>query len=154
MISNAIHTNHVYVMIRYVISRSVEETLAMAEEWGRNSGPGAVFALTGELGAGKTIIAKGIARGLGITDDITSPTFTLLEIYEGVIPLYHFDLYRIDSEAELDLLDFESYWEDDGVSVIEWADKACDRLPAGHMRISIEYHNESSRSITIEYPGD
>ena len=141
-------------MIRYVMSRSVGETLAMAEELGRNSGPGAVFALIGELGTGKTIIAKGIARGLGITDEITSPTFTLLEIYEGIIPLYHFDLYRIGSEAELDQLDFESYWEDGGVSVIEWADRAPGRLPAGHVRISIEYNNESSRSITIEYPGD
>ena len=121
---------------------------------GKNAGPGAVFALVGDLGTGKTIIAKGIAKGLGITDDITSPTFTLLEIYEGIIPLYHFDLYRIDRDGELDQLDFETYWEDDGVSVIEWADRAAGRLPAGHVRISIEYNNESGRSITIEYPGD
>ena len=141
-------------MVRHVISRSVEETLVLAEELGRNAGPGAVFALIGDLGTGKTIIAKGIARGMGITDDITSPTFTLLEIYEGIIPLYHFDLYRIGSEAELDQLDFESYWEDDGVSVIEWADRAAGRLPAGHVRITIEYNNESDRSVTIEYPGD
>lgn len=141
-------------MIRNVISRSVEDTLAIAEELGRNSGPGTVFALIGDLGTGKTIIAKGIAKGLGITDDITSPTFTLLEIYEGVIPFYHFDLYRINSDIELDQLDFESYWEDDGVSVIEWADRAPGRLPACHVRIHIEYKNESDRSITIEYPGD
>jgi tRNA threonylcarbamoyladenosine biosynthesis protein TsaE len=141
-------------MIRNVISHSVEETLALAEEMGKNAGPGAVFALIGDLGTGKTIIAKGIAKGLGIIDDITSPTFTLLEIYEGIIPLYHFDLYRIDRDGELDQLDFETYWEDNGVSVIEWADRAAGRLPAGHVRISIEYDNESDRSITIEYPGD
>lgn len=132
----------------------MEETLALAEELGRSAARGSVFALIGELGAGKTILAKGIARGLGITDEITSPTFTLMEIYEGPVPLYHFDLYRIARAEELDQLFFEEYWEDDGISVIEWADRAMDRLPANRITITIGYLNETNRSIAIEYPGD
>lgn len=132
----------------------MEETLALAEELGKNAARGSVFALIGELGTGKTIIAKGIARGMGITDEITSPTFTLMEIYEAPVPLYHFDLYRINREEELDQLFFEEYWEGDGVSVIEWADRAPGRIPDGCVRINIDYIDESSRSVTIEYPGD
>ncbi len=141
-------------MTRTVISHSMEETLAMAEQLGREAARGSVFALIGDLGAGKTILAKGIARGLGISDEITSPTFTLMEIYEGPVPFYHFDLYRINRPEELDQLFFEEYWEDDGVSVIEWADRALGRLPASRITINIEYLNDTSRSITIEHPGD
>ena len=142
-------------MSRNFISHSEEETLSFAEGLGRNAGPGSVFALTGDLGAGKTIMAKGIARGMGITDEITSPTFTLMEIYEGTVPLYHFDLYRIDRSEELDQLFFEEYWEGDGVSVIEWADRAPGRLPARpHDDHASAYLDETSRSITIEHPGD
>lgn len=137
-----------------MISHSMEETLALAERLGKEAARGAVFALVGDLGAGKTIIAKGIARGMGITDEITSPTFTLMEVYEGPLPLYHFDLYRINREEELDQLFFEEYWEDDGISVIEWADRAPGRLPETRITILVEYLDETSRSITIEYPGD
>lgn len=142
------------MMVRKIITRSEGETLSLAEELGRNAGPGSLFALTGELGTGKTIVAKGIAKGLGITDEITSPTFTLMEIYEGPVQLYHFDLYRIERSEELDRLFFEEYWDGDGVSVIEWADRAHGRLPAERVNITIEYLNDTSRSITIEYPGD
>jgi tRNA threonylcarbamoyladenosine biosynthesis protein TsaE len=143
-----------HTMKRTVITRTEEETRALAEELGKNAVRGSVFALTGELGAGKTIIAKGVARGMGITDEITSPTFTLMEIYEAPVPLYHFDLYRINREEELDQLFFEEYWEGDGVSVIEWADRAPGRLPDGRVSITIGYIDETSRSVTIEYPGD
>ncbi len=132
----------------------MEETLALAESLGRKAGRGSVFALIGDLGAGKTILAKGIARGLGIADEITSPTFTLMEIYEGPVPLYHFDLYRINRPEELDQLFFEEYWENDGISVIEWADRALDRLPPSRITITIGYLDETGRSITIEHPGD
>ncbi len=132
----------------------MEETLALAENLGRSAARGSVFALIGELGAGKTVLAKGIARGMGITDEITSPTFTLMEIYEGPVPLYHFDLYRISRPEELDQLFFEEYWEGDGISVIEWADRALDRLPELRVTITIGYINETGRSITIEHPGD
>jgi len=141
-------------MKRTVTTHSMEETLALAGQLGKSAGPGSVFALTGELGAGKTIIAKGVARGMGITDEITSPTFTLMEVYEAPVPLYHFDLYRIGREEELDRLFFEEYWEGDGVSVIEWAERAAGRLPDGCVKITLEYVDETSRSVTIEYPGD
>lgn len=136
------------------ISHSEEETRAFAEKLGMGALPGAVFAITGGLGTGKTIMAKGIARGMGIHEEITSPTFTLMEIYEGTIPLYHFDLYRIENPGELDQLFFEEYWEGDGVSVIEWAERAAGRLPAGRTAITIERIGETSRRITIERPGD
>jgi tRNA threonylcarbamoyladenosine biosynthesis protein TsaE len=145
---------YVSTMVRTVITRSMSETLTLAEELGKNAAPGAVFALIGGLGTGKTVIAKGIAKGLGIADEITSPTFTLLEIYEGRVALYHFDLYRIENTEELDRLFFEEYWEGDGVSVVEWADKAINRLPDGRITVTIDYIDDTSRSITIEHPGD
>lgn len=133
-------------------SRSESETLLIAEKLGQAARKGDVFALIGELGAGKTIIAKGIARGLGIEEEITSPTFTLLEVYQHRTPLYHFDLFRIESTAEFDQLAFEEYWDDDGVSVIEWAERAESRLPENTITVYIEYLDEIARRIIVEYP--
>jgi tRNA threonylcarbamoyladenosine biosynthesis protein TsaE len=141
-------------MIKKYLSHSEAETLALARRLGADAGPGTLFALFGELGSGKTIIAKGIAQGLGISDEVTSPTFTLLEIYSGRMPFYHFDLYRIETEAELERLFFEEYWDSGGVSVVEWAEKARRRFPDGFISITIDYLNETDRMITIEYPGD
>jgi tRNA threonylcarbamoyladenosine biosynthesis protein TsaE len=141
-------------MKKKYISRSEKDTLSIGQGLGHKAGPGAVFALFGELGSGKTVIAKGIARGLGVKDEVTSASFTLLEIYSGRMPLYHFDLYRIESTAELDRLFFEEYWDGEGVSVIEWADRAGERLPEGSVTIRIENLNKTERKITIEYPGD
>jgi tRNA threonylcarbamoyladenosine biosynthesis protein TsaE len=139
-------------MVTKYLSHSEKDTLEFARELGKDARPGTVFALTGELGSGKTIIAKGIALGLGVADEITSPTFTLLEIYTGRAPLYHFDLYRIESEDELDRLFFEEYWEDEGVCIIEWAEKAKGRLPEGYMAITIEYLDETKRNIVVDHP--
>ncbi len=136
------------------VTRSPEETLALAEDLGRHAAPGDLFALTGDLGTGKTVIAKGIARGLGVAEEVTSPTFTLLEIYPGRLPFYHFDLYRIENDGEFDNLFFEEYWEGDGVSVIEWAERAGNRLPAGHTRITLSYIDDHTRRITVERIGD
>jgi tRNA threonylcarbamoyladenosine biosynthesis protein TsaE len=133
------------------VTNSEEETFDLAAGLGRNARAGDVFALTGRLGAGKTIFAKGMAAGMGIIGDITSPTFNLMNTYEGEIPLYHFDLYRIE-EKELDGLFFEEYWEDDAVSVIEWADRALSRLPSGSITVTMEYTGANTRRITIEYP--
>jgi tRNA threonylcarbamoyladenosine biosynthesis protein TsaE len=139
-------------MKREFISNSEEETLKLAEDLGRSARRGEIFALFGELGTGKTIIAKGIARGLGVREVITSPTFNLLDIYQNEILLYHFDLFRIEKEDEFDQLSFEEYWEGDGVSVIEWADRALLRLPTSAIRVTIEYIDDNRRRITIEYP--
>ncbi|MBN2079399.1 MAG: tRNA (adenosine(37)-N6)-threonylcarbamoyltransferase complex ATPase subunit type 1 TsaE [Spirochaetes bacterium] len=127
--------------------------MAIAREMGAGATPGTVLALVGGLGTGKTVFARGLAEGMGIAGEITSPTYTLLDVHEGRIPLYHFDLYRIEKSEELDRLFFEEYWEGDGVSVIEWADRALDRLPDGHIRITLDYLDETRRSITIETTG-
>ncbi|MCP4132551.1 MAG: tRNA (adenosine(37)-N6)-threonylcarbamoyltransferase complex ATPase subunit type 1 TsaE [bacterium] len=141
------------VQSREIITRSEEETFFLAQKIGKDAAPGSLFALFGDLGTGKTIIAKGIAAGMGITEDITSPTFTLMEVYKGPLTLYHFDLYRIESDLEFDNLFFEEYWEDEGVSVIEWPEKAGTRLPGDTTKIKIDYIDENSRRIVIEYPG-
>jgi len=134
------------------ITQSQEETFAIGVELGKKAKPGDIFALIGDLGTGKTILAKGIAKGLGIDEEITSPTFTLLEVYESPISLYHFDLYRISNNAELENLFFEEYWFGDGVSVIEWADRAMKRLPKDMYIITLEYLDKNRRKITVEYP--
>lgn len=139
-------------MREIITTNSSEESFTLGRRLGQSARPGDVYALSGELGCGKTIIAKGIAEGIGITEDITSPTFTLLEIYENTVPLYHFDLYRIEHDAELDHLYFEDYWEGTGVSVIEWAERAGTRLPDNTVHVTIEYINSTTRRIEIERP--
>ena len=137
---------------RTIITHSTDETFALSRELGREANPGDVFALHGDLGTGKTIMAKGIAIGMGIVEDITSPTFTLLEEYSADIPLYHFDLYRIEDDSEFDQLFFEEYWENSGISVIEWAERAGNRLPDHTIHVYIKYLDPDRREITIEYP--
>jgi tRNA threonylcarbamoyladenosine biosynthesis protein TsaE len=134
------------------ITKSDAETILFSEKIGRHAKAGYVFAITGDLGAGKTVFAKGIARGLGIKEEITSPTFTLLEVYEGTLVFYHFDLYRIENKTEFRNLNFEEYWEAGGVSVIEWAEKAEGLLPLNSIIVKIEYLTENERRITVEYP--
>ena len=135
-----------------IISDSPDFTIEVGRALGMGARAGAVFALFGDLGTGKTIIAKGIALGLGIADEITSPTFTMLEIYENTPPLYHFDLYRIDRTEEFGMLGFEEYWYGDGVSVIEWAERAGDLLPPGAVKIQLFHLDENRRRIIIEHP--
>lgn len=124
----------------------------MGEQLGSQALRGDIFAVTGDLGSGKTVLAKGIASGLGVKDVITSPTFTLCEIYSGAMELYHFDLYRIDSPAELENLNFQEYWYGQGVSVIEWAERAGDLLSGDLIRIRLEYIDDRRRRMVIEYP--
>ncbi len=139
-------------MNREIITTTEDETRLAGIRLGSKSNKGDIIALSGDLGTGKTVMAKGIARGMGISEEITSPTFTLLEIYEGVLNLYHFDLYRIKSTEELDQLYFEEYWNGDGVSVIEWPERCGTRLPDNKIMVRLEYIDENRRKITIEYP--
>lgn len=136
----------------HYITSSQEETFDVGYELGKKAKKGDIFGLIGDLGTGKTILAKGIAKGLGINEEITSPTFTLLEVYEAAIPLYHFDLYRISDDSELENLFFEEYWYGDGVSVIEWAERAMKRLPNDIFIIKLEYTGKNRRKIIIEHP--
>lgn len=141
-------------MKKKIISNSVHETLLIAEKLGNNIKEKSLITLRGDLGAGKTVFTKGIASGLGIKQDITSPTFSLMEIYEGKPNLYHFDLYRIESINELVHLGFEEYWGIKGVSVIEWPEIALELLPDDRIDVSIVSIDEKRRIITIEYPGN
>ena len=146
------------------ISHSAEETQALGGAWGREAVSGLVIALCGDLGAGKTQLAKGIARGLGITGRVHSPTFTLVNHYEGGrLPLFHVDLYRLDSPDQIIAAGLEEYFNTAGVSVIEWAERwlgAADQAklefqsPAPRLRrVQIETLNETERRITYEDSG-
>ena len=122
-----------------VVTRSPEETAALAERLGAAAEAGIVLCLVGDLGAGKTLFTQGFAKGLGVTGEVTSPTFALMNQYCGRLPVTHFDLYRLEREDELDEIGFYEYAEDDrGVVLIEWADKFPDALPEPHIRLEIE----------------
>lgn len=126
-------------MIKESFSR--EETFEFGAELGRNAEPGIVFCLDGDLGTGKTVIAKGIAAGLGISEPVSSPTFTVVQVYdEGRLPLYHFDVYRIEDPAEMEEIGYEDYFYGQGVTVIEWSDMISEYIPkeAIHIRLKKE----------------
>ncbi len=140
--------------MKVLISKNEDESRRIAFDLGKNAKPGEVYSVTGTLGAGKTLMAKEFARGLGITDDITSPTFTILEEYAGKIAFYHFDLYRIESPEEIELMGFEEYFYGNGVSWIEWAEKCGSLMPEKHISVTIEIISDEERRITLEYPFD
>ena len=113
--------------------------------------PGTTIALTGSLGAGKTTLVKGVALGLDISEEVTSPSFTIIkEYYDGRLPLYHMDLYRIANLEELYLIGVEELIYGDGLSIIEWSEKAEELLPEGTLRVDITINSDSSRNVTIE----
>ena len=112
--------------------------------------PGDIIALTGDLGTGKTALTKYIAEGLGIKEDVISPTFTIVREYRsGRLPLFHFDVYRLSGPEEFIDAGAEDYLEDSGLSVIEWADIVADALPADALLINIEYAEDDKRRIMI-----
>ena len=121
---------------------------------GQNAAPGEVYTLIGDLGVGKTVLTQGIAKGLGITEPICSPTFTIVQIYEeGRLPFYHFDVYRIGDIEEMDEIGYEDYFYGDGVTMIEWANLIEDILPPQYHQITIEKDLEKGfdyRRITVE----
>lgn len=116
-----------------------EETFTLAKQLGEAAEPGMVFTLTGDLGVGKTVFAQGLAEGLGITEPINSPTFTIVQVYdEGRLPFYHFDVYRIGDVEEMDEIGYEDYFYGDGVCLIEWAELIEEILPGRRTQILIE----------------
>lgn len=133
-----------------------EETLRIGEAIGKLLKPGDIIALMGELGAGKTVLVKGIARGLGVEEEPSSPTFVIMNAYQGRIPLYHFDLYRISGIGELEGIGYEDYFFGDGVSVVEWAERAEGVFPEETIRIEIRIpegegsNPEAEREIKIQ----
>lgn len=133
---------------------SEKETFDLAEKIGKEAEAGLVITLNGDLGVGKTVFAKGLAKGLEIDEDINSPTFTIVQVYdEGRLPLYHFDVYRIGDISEMDEIGYEDYFYGDGVTLIEWANLIEEILPSKLKKITIEKDLEKGfdyRKITIE----
>lgn len=135
------------------ISLSEQETFNRALEIAKQAKPGDIYCLIGDLGVGKTIFSKGFAKGLGIEEHITSPTFTIVQEYDGLIPMYHFDMYRIEDADELEMIGYEDYFYGQGVCLVEWANNVPDAIPDSAKWIYIEKDLEQGfdyRKITIK----
>ena len=133
-------------------TRSPEETYALGEKIGKAAQPGQIYTLTGDLGVGKTVFTQGVAAGLGITEPVSSPTFTIVQVYEeGRLPFYHFDVYRIGDVEEMDEIGYEDYIYGEGVSLIEWANLIEEILPEHYTEIKIEKGFDYRRISICEY---
>ena len=134
-------------------TRSPEETFQFGEKLGREAKPGQIYTLNGDLGTGKTVFTQGFAAGLGITEPVNSPTFTIVQMYEdGRLPFYHFDVYRIGDIEEMEEIGYEDCFYGEGVCLIEWADLIQEILPPDVIAIEIEKNLEKGfdyRRITI-----
>lgn len=139
-------------MIKETFSEA--DTRAFGEMLGRKAVPGTVYTLTGDLGVGKTVFTQGFAKGLGVTEHVNSPTFTIVQEYEdGRLPFYHFDVYRIGDIEEMDEIGYEDYFYGEGVCLIEWAELIEELLPKKRTEILIEKDLEKGfdyRKITVE----
>lgn len=133
-----------------IVTDSEASTIKLGENIGKVLEPGDIISLTGDLGAGKTQLTKGIAAGLGVVDYVTSPTFIIVNEYEGRIPLYHFDVYRINDIQEMYEIGFDEYLFGKGVCVIEWGDIVSDLLPEKIIRINMKKIDDNIREISIE----
>jgi tRNA threonylcarbamoyladenosine biosynthesis protein TsaE len=132
------------------ISRNAAETIAFGRQLAATLRPGDVLALTGELGAGKTCLVKGIADGLGIQHAVTSPTFTIIHEYRGGrLPLAHIDLYRLETLRDAVAIGIEDYLNGPGIAVIEWAERIASLLPAQTKRIHLTALDETTRQIEL-----
>ncbi len=132
------------------ITKSAEETVKLGEKIGLKLKKGDVIAMSGTLAAGKTTITKGIAKSLGIKDEITSPTFCLVSEYEGTMPLYHMDVYRLEGPEDFETLGPDEMLYGNGVCIIEWSEKIRQCLPKKTIFLDIKPLDDSSREITIE----
>lgn len=131
-------------------THSPSETRALGARLAAQLRPGDVLLLRGELGAGKSELTRGIARGLGVGGYVTSPSFTILQVHgDGRLPLYHFDWYRLSGAEELYELSMDEYLYEQGVSVVEWPDKAAEAIPETHLNIDVESLSETARRFTL-----
>ena len=133
-----------------MISHSYAETEAIGFETGKSLRKGSVISLRGSLGAGKTVFAKGVARSLGITEAIVSPTFTIVQEYDGTMKMYHLDLYRLSGEDEFESMGGEEFLYPDGISLIEWSEKIDSMLPDDTIYVSVTINDDQSRNIEIK----
>ncbi len=135
-----------------VQTHSEAETQSLGEQFASCLEPGDIVALVGDLGAGKTAFVKGLARGLGVEQSVTSPTFALVNEYQGRLPVYHFDVYRLDDPSQLEDIGYEEYFFGEGVALIEWANMIPDYLPADIFTVTLAKTGEGER--TISFQGD
>ncbi len=133
---------------------SERATEQLGEELGGLALPGDVVLLSGDLGAGKTHLTKGIARGLGVTEEITSPTFNLVLVHEGRMPLYHVDLYRLDRADQLEDIGYFDALEGGGIAVVEWGDRFADARPADVVEVRLEIEGDEARVLRVAARGD
>ena len=144
-------------MEKIIESNKEQDTYDLGYELGQHAKPGQVFTLVGDLGVGKTVFTKGLAAGLGITEPVSSPTFTIVQVYdEGRLPFYHFDVYRIGDVEEMDEIGYEDYFYGDGVCLVEWAGLIKELMPVNTKWITIEKDPEKGfayRRITVEEGG-
>ena len=135
-----------------------EETFEVGRTIGMNAKPGQIYTLTGDLGVGKTVFTQGVAAGLGITEPVNSPTFTIIQEYEdGRLPFYHFDVYRIGDLEEMEEIGYDDYFFGQGICLIEWAELIEEILPEKRIEVTIERDLEKGfeyRKITIEERGE
>ncbi|MEE0691874.1 MAG: tRNA (adenosine(37)-N6)-threonylcarbamoyltransferase complex ATPase subunit type 1 TsaE [Lachnospiraceae bacterium] len=135
-------------------TNSEKETWELGVRLAQQAQPGSVFSLIGDLGVGKTVLTKGMAAGLGITEPVSSPTFTIVQVYdEGRIPFYHFDVYRIADPEEMEEIGYEDYFFGDGVCLVEWANLIEELMPEHTVKITIEKDLQKGfdyRRITVE----
>ncbi len=143
--------------MRVIESFSPEETFCLGQELGRQAQPGELYTLVGDLGTGKTVLTQGIAKGLGIEEPICSPTFMIVQVYEGGrMPLYHFDVYRIGDVEEMEEIGYQDYFYGQGLTMVEWANLIEEVLPQHYVEIKIEKDLEKGfdyRKITVNEVG-
>jgi len=132
-----------------IITNSENDTALEGEKLGRSLKPGSVVALYGNLGAGKTAFTRGLAKGLGIAMNVSSPTFTIVNEYPGPVPLFHFDMYRLESEAELFDIGWDDYLERGGVCAVEWSEKVPGAFPPETVTVRLESLGDDRRQLEI-----
>lgn len=133
-----------------IVTNNVEETLKFGKKFFLQLKAGDIVCLFGDLGSGKTTFVKGLAQGLGIKQDIVnSPTFVLLNIYEGKLPLYHFDLYRMEDVKEILAIGYEEYFYGQGITMVEWAERLENLMPKKYVRVELLHRGEEKRLIRV-----
>ncbi len=133
-----------------ILSNNSNETLKLGEKISTQLKAGDIVCLFGDLGSGKTTFVKGLAQGLGIEADVVnSPTFVLLNIHEGKLPLYHFDLYRLEDVQEILALGYEEYFYGEGITVVEWAERLKHLMPKKYVHVELSHQGENKRLIKV-----
>lgn len=136
-------------MDRTIVCKTAEDMEALGKQIGESCISGSVISLRGSLGAGKTVFARGVARSLGITEAIVSPTFTLVQEYEGRIPMYHMDLYRLASDDDFQMIGGEDMLYSNGVCLVEWSEIINDMLPKKTLFVDIKVNDDQSRDVHL-----